>query len=113
MDYLSRRKQRVKINSTLSKWTDIILGVPQGSIVGPLLFNIFINDIFLFVKKIKITNYADDNTPYRCDRDINSTINYLENETNILMEWFTDNYMKANTDKCHLIVTNTDIVQSR
>ena len=76
--------------------------------MGPLLFNIFINDIFFFVKETKITNYADDNTPYRCDYVITSTINNLENETNILMKWFTDNYMKVNTDKCHLIVTKSD-----
>ena len=108
LDYLSRRKQRVRIDTIVSKWSDIYLGVPQGSIVGPLLFNIFINDIFFFVKQTKITNYADDNTPYRCDYDITSTINCLENETNILMKWFTDNCMKANAEKCHLIVTKTD-----
>ena len=50
-DYLSYRKQRTKIGSTYSDWANVIHGIPQGSILGPLLFNIFVNDIFLVVEK--------------------------------------------------------------
>ena len=50
--YLSNRKQRVKINNTFSSWTDLIQGVPQGSVLGPLLFNIYLNDIYFFYSKI-------------------------------------------------------------
>ena len=62
-DYLSNRSQRTKINSEYSSYRDIKYGVPQGSILGPLLFNL--NDIFFFVKDSKITNYADDNSVWR------------------------------------------------
>ena len=73
---------------------DIKYGVPQGSILGPLLFNIFLNDIFYFIKDIRIANYADDNTPYATTKDISSLLETLERETNSLLGWFTINEMK-------------------
>ena len=106
-DYLSHRKQRTKINNNFSSWGNITAGVPQGSILGPLLFNIFINDIFLFIKESTIANYADDNTPYSTDRKIESLIKKLETETSTLNEWFAYNNLKSNADKCKLIVTTS------
>ena len=61
-NYLSNRKQRVKLGPHCSEWADIVRGVPQGSILGRLLFNVFINDIFNFLYKSSLYNYADDNT---------------------------------------------------
>jgi retron-type reverse transcriptase len=63
--YLSNRQQCVKIGNTCicSDYQNILKGVPQGSILEPILFNIFINDIFLFINKSQLYNYADDNTP--------------------------------------------------
>ena len=61
---LSLRNHRTKVGSSYSKWSKICRGTPQGSILGPLLFNIFINDIFFFVEKSEIYNFADDNTIY-------------------------------------------------
>ena len=62
-DHLNNRKQRVKINSSFSSFQNIISGVPQGSIMGRLLFNIFLTNIFIFCPT-EIASYVDDNTPY-------------------------------------------------
>ena len=103
-DYLKGRKQRTKIDGAYSSWKELICGVPQGSILGPLLFNIFINDIFYFVDKVKIANYADDNTTYARGDEIMDLLKTLVTETYTVLNWFRFNEMKPNNDKCHLIV---------
>ena len=97
--YLSDRLQRVKIGNNVSSWSTIIKGVPQGSILGPLLFNIFINDIFYFVTKTTIYNYADDNTVSYSDKDLEILKETLISECLKLLRWFVDNQMQANPDK--------------
>ena len=72
--YLSNRKQRIKINDRDSSWSEILYGVPQRSISGPLLFNIFICDVFYFLEDFDVANYVDDSTPY-CAGKISSIVN--------------------------------------
>ena len=103
--YLSGRTQRTKVNNAYSSYTDIKYGVPQGSILGPLLFNIDICDLFLWDYKCDIASYADDNTPYTSDISLNLVLEKLESSTHDLFRWFKENHMKANPDKCHLLVT--------
>ena len=73
-DYLLNRKQRTRINNSCSTWVEIVFGVPQGSILGPLLFNIFLTDLFFIANSMDIANYADDNIPYATANDIDSLI---------------------------------------
>ena len=99
--YLTNRSWQTKIDNTLSGWNKIITGAPQDSILGPLLFNIFINDLFLFVHKSEICNYADDNTLCSANKSINQIIGDLSDDFETLTKWFYDNYMVLNPDKRH------------
>ena len=103
--YLSNRKQRIKINDVFSSWKDLILGVPQGSVLGTLLFNICLNDLFFFLKDVGICNFADDTTTYICDESLENVLKSLEKNSMFVIRWFENNYMKLNTYKCRLIVS--------
>ena len=109
-DYLLNKKQRTRINNSYSTWTEIVFGVPKGSTLGPLLFNIFLADLFFTVNSTDIANYDDDNTPYATVNDIDSLIALLEEVSKSLFTWFHNNLMKSNADKCHLLVSSNEKV---
>ena len=107
--YLSEHKQRTKINSSFSSWHDIYVGVSQGSNLGPLLFNIYINDIFYIINDVNIANFADDNSPFIFNNSITEVLDLLEQESNKLYLWYEFNYVKPNADKYHLLLSSHDI----
>ena len=109
-DYLLNKKQRTRINNSYSTWTEIVFGVPKGSTLGPLLFNIFLADLFFTVNSTDIANYDDDNTPYATVNDIDSLIALLDEVSKSLFTWFHNNLMKSNADKCHLLVSSNEKV---
>ena len=111
-NYLSNRKRKTKVNNTYSNFSDIIFGVPQSSILGPLLFNIYICDMFYDNNDCDIASYADDNTSYRSSFSLEKVIIKLEACTNNLFKWLYENHMKANADKCHLVVTTMSTVSA-
>ena len=92
--YLKNRWQRVKINHSFSQWTELLLGVHQGSVLGPLLFNIYLNDLIWFIENGEVCNYADDTTPYSCNEDLNILKSNLEGDCLNAIEWLKNNYCK-------------------
>ena len=104
--YLTNRLQRCKIS--FREWAKISAGVPQGSILGPLLFNIFFHDIFLFLHKCDLTNYANDSTMYTSDKRVSTIIDSLTHEFTILSKWFYNNFLVLNPDKCSFMLLGVD-----
>ena len=110
-DYLSNRKQRTKISSSFSDSWDIICGIPQELILGPLLFNMFINDMLLFISKSGKCNFADDNTLSSYRKMLGEILHNLKFDLGHILKWFKVNSLKPNPGKFQFMIlgTNTDI----
>ena len=78
--------------------------IPQGSVLGPLFVNIYVNDLLLSLMETDICNYADDAIIYAYDKTLDSVVTRLESVSSIVIQWFRDNFMKLNADKCHLLI---------
>ena len=105
--YLQNCKQRT-IGSSYSLWEEIVSDVPQGSIVGPLLFNIFLCDLFLSIENNYFTNYADDTTPYVIGNNPDEVVSEIRDITEKLFTWFSQNEMKTNLGKCHMFLSSIE-----
>ena len=96
-NYLTNRKQLAKINSTYNRLLEIVFKVPQGSILGPILFNIFLIDLFFIIEDNEIAS------------NIDRIIKSLEEASENLFKWFNHNLMKVNADKCYLLVSTSTV----
>ena len=97
--YLSSRYQRVKLGNTFSSWMGISAGVPQGSILGPMLFNIFMNDLVYAIKNCKMINYADNTKIYLLHSEPQVVEGGVNRDLESARLWFKENAMMANPKK--------------
>ena len=102
--YLSNRKQYVRFNNSDSDFKTLTHSIPQGSILGPLLFNIYINDINNSVNKLKLVLYADDSCFYLSHHDIHTLIDLANLELNCVGNWLISNKLTLNTIKSHYLI---------
>ena len=105
--YLTDRKQCVKVSSVRSDWQTLIKGVPQGSVMGPVAFNIFMNDLYFSIKNSTLYNYADDNTILAIGNTVSQVKDILVNEAKCIISWCNVNNMEANPSKFQVILANS------
>ena len=105
--YLENRQY--KMQGVTSEWVSINRGVPQGSVLGPLLFNIFLNDLFYVKINGIICNYADDNHLANHANSLTELKSSLEHDCTLATSWFDDNYMQTNVDKFQFLTLTRGI----
>ena len=111
--YLIEQKQRVKLRGCTSDWAPITKGVPQGSVLGPMFFNLFLNEIFFALNEAVIYNYADDNTLKATANDVNEVKKILINESVKAITWFEMNLMEANPDKFQFMLLGKSVIPEK
>ena len=85
--YITRRWQRTKANTSFISWSELLLEVPQGSVLEPSIFNIYLNDLFYLTEYTNVCSYADDTTFHACDSDLKVLISRLEHDSLLTIEW--------------------------
>ncbi|PFX15676.1 Titin [Stylophora pistillata] len=101
---LTNRRQQVRVEDVTSDTSYVNSGIPQGSVSGPLLSNIFINDLSYFMKEAKLSNYGDDNQLYFADTNPAVVEHVVNKELVVVFEWFRNNKMILNPAKCKAMV---------
>ena len=100
----SDRMQRVSVNGTYSGRTPVSIGVPQGSIIGPLLFLVFLNDLPTVVTSCTINLYIDDTTIYYANRDADNVTHVINTDLQLIATWIESSKMTMNVSKTQVMI---------
>ena len=110
--YLSNRKQYVNYKNSSSDTLNVNIGIPQGSILGPLLFILYINDLHNVSDKLTLLQFADDSSFFVSGRSLPELFNVLQNEIVKIREWLNNNKLSLNISKTnYMIMTNQKKLQ--
>ena len=101
-----------KVGHAYGSWKEISYGIPQRSILGLLLFSIFLCDLFYFLAGVAVASYADDTTPYTVNKTNYLVVKEIEHFSEILFKWFDFNYMEISTGKSHILFSGNDNVSA-
>ena len=102
--YLSTRKQKVYANDTYSEYLSIQQGVPQGSVLGPLFYIIYANDLIKEIKHCKVALYADDAVQYLAKKNFDVSVDLMQQDIDSISRWCLSNGIMANTNKTKVMV---------
>ena len=111
--YLSLRAQRVFANDTYSSYLNVTQGVPQGSVLGPLFYIIYANDLIDTIKHCKVALYADDTVIYTASNNFDRSVFYMQQDIDSILDWCNTNKIFVNTDKIKVMVLGSETVISR
>ncbi len=106
-NYLTNRKQYVSYNHVVSSNENVLCGVPQGSILGPLLFILYMNDICSTSRVLSFILFADDTTLFYSDDDTTKLSKIMNDELNEIVNWFKCNKLSLNPAKTNFMVIGT------
>ena len=112
-NYLDGRKQRVKLKGCYSDWANVLRGVPQGSILGPLLFLLYVNNLPDVVTKCTVNMYADDVAIYLASKDVNEVADSLNEDLSHIATWIDMNRLKINIGKTQLMTVGGQSFKSK
>ena len=105
--YLSSRSQYVYMNGVRSEYAAVECGIPQGSVLGPLLFSIYINDLGNVIKKSKLSLYADDTCMYYSSKNVSEIKTVMEDDLREVSRWLASNKLKLNLAKCEFLLVGS------
>ena len=109
--YFDGRENRSRVGTATSSWKEIKRGRPQGSSLGPMLWNIYRNDLFYIQREIHLSVYADDDKFYYAHKDPDQAVMVINNDRRQTSRWYSENFLQGNPSKYQATILSNDSSQ--